>query len=112
MAAYTFDGINCAPRVDQMAPQVNPGESLYSVRNIPFSAASVLDLGGIGVRRYQAEVKVDPDDAADFEALLQESAVLVVNGVTYSRATLVELSNKQVTARNDFVFYQATWVVG
>jgi hypothetical protein len=111
MAAYTFDGIACAPRVDQMAPQINPGESLYSVRSIPYSAASILDLGGIGVRRYAAEVKVDPDDAAAFELLLQETAVLVVNGVTHSSATLVSLSNKQVTARNDWVFYSAEWIL-
>jgi hypothetical protein len=111
MAAYTFDGIACAPRVDQMAPQINPGESLYSVRSIPYSAASILDLGGIGVRRYAAEGKVDPDDAAAFELLLQETAVLVVNGVTHSSATLVSLSNKQVTARNDWVFYSAEWIL-
>ena len=112
MAAYTFDGIDCAPRVDQMAPQVNPGESLYSVRSIPYSTSSVLDLGGIGVRRYVAEVKVHPDDWADFQALLQESAVLVVNGTTYSRATLVSLTNHQVTARNDWHLVQAEWIVG
>jgi hypothetical protein len=113
LASYTFDNITCAPRIDQMVGQVNPGESLYSVRNIPYSSSSVLDLGGLGVRRYgPIEVKVDPDDAADFEALLQESAELVVNGTTYARATLVELSNKQVTARNDWVFYTAQWVVG
>lgn len=113
MAEYSFADIDCPPRVDQTVGQVNPGESLYSVRNIPFSGASVLDLGGIGVRRYgPIEVRVDPDDAADFEALLQASDELVVNGVTYARATLVSLTNKQVTARNDWVFYTAEFIVG
>jgi hypothetical protein len=113
VAEYSFAGIDCPPRVDQTVGQVNPGESLYSVRNIPFSSASVLDLGGIGVRRYgPIEVKVAPADWAAFEALLQESGELIVNGTTYSRATLVDLTNHQVTARNDHHFVSALWIVG
>lgn len=112
MPSYTFAGITCEPRADQVVPQVNAGESLYSVRQIPHSLHSVLDLGGIGVRRYAAEVILDPADAADFEALLQASDELVVNDVTYARATLVGLTNKQVTPRNDRVIYSAEWIVG
>jgi len=113
VAEYSFAGIDCPPRVDQTVGQVNPGESLYSIRNIPSSNASVLQVSGIGVRRYgPIEVKVLPADWADFQALLQTSDELVVNGTTYSRATLVELSNHQVTARNDFHFVTALWIVG
>lgn len=113
MAEYSFANIDCPPRADQTVGQVNPGESLYSVRNIPYSSASVLDLGGLGVRRYgPIEVKVLPADWADFEALLQTSDELVVNGTTYARATLVSLTNHQVTVRNDFHFVTAEWIVG
>src|SRR5688572_24513244 len=106
MPTYTFAGINCPPRASEAVPQINPGESLYSVRSIPYSTASVLDIGGIGVRRYAAEVRLDPDDAADFEALLQASDELVVNNVTYARATLVQLGNKTITPRGEWVFYR------
>jgi len=113
VAEYTFAGIDCPPRVDDMVAQVNPAESLYSVRNIPYSNASVLDLGGLGVRRYgPIEVKIDPVDWTAFEALLQASDVLVVNGTTYSRATLISLSNRRITPRGEWYFVTAEFIVG
>lgn len=113
MASYTFGGIACAPRADQFVPQVNPGESLYSVRPIPYAnGASVLDLGGTGVRRYgPVEVKVAPASYAAFAALVQTTGTLVVNGTTYSNATLVSLTNHQISVLNDWHFVTAEWVI-
>jgi hypothetical protein len=96
-----------------MVAQVNPPESLYSVRNIPYSSASVLDLGGLGVRRYgPIEVKIAPADWADFQALLQASDELIVNDTTYARATLISLSNHVITPRGEWHFVTAEFIVG
>src|SRR5690348_16702134 len=91
---YEFNGIKFGPRAAEKQALLGRGESLYALRHVPMSDFSVLDLGGVGAPIWTDEVRVAASDAASFEALLQNSAPVTLNGVDYPRATMTKCDGK------------------
>ena len=113
MAYYEFDSLEFKPRVSEAQPLVTPGESFYSLRHIPYSNANVLHLGGIGAYTYgPIEIRLEPSQVAAFVSKIHTTHELIVAGVEYANATLIQLTNKVTDPHGTYVWFTAMWVIG
>lgn len=112
MAEYSFDGILFGPKVDGLLPQPNAPESVVTERHIPYSDATVIEFGGKGPRRYTINIRLLPENVTAFEDRLQQEGVLVLNGESWGTATLMSLTNHTMSPREEYHFYDATWIIG
>jgi hypothetical protein len=113
MAYYEFGGVPFGPQAEEFQPIASRGDNQFSIRHIPHSNANVLDLGGRLPSYFgPVNIRVDPLDAVSLEALSQATDDLTVAGISYPSATLVNLTNKRLTPRGEWVYYTAHWIIG
>jgi hypothetical protein len=113
VAYYEFGSLEFKPRVSESQPLVSPGEVNYSLRHIPYSNANVLHIGGRNADTYgPIEIRLTPAQVAGFLAKLEDTDELIVAGVTYPSATLVQLNNKVTDPHGTHVWFTALWVIG
>lgn len=109
---YTFAGVRFGPKAEDAETLVDPYVTYTSERHVPYSNLTVFDVGGrAGARHYKLTVRISPAVVAGFEALLLVTDTLVVNGASYPEATLISLSNKKITPRREFYWFDAEWLV-
>jgi hypothetical protein len=112
VAFYEFDGQPFALRIQaETVPQVEAPESVVSERHVVYSDLTVLDVGGSGPRRFRCTVRLAPSEVVAFEGKRLRTGPLTVAGVTWASATLLRLTNHQMTPKGEYHFYDAEWVL-
>lgn len=84
---------------------------ITSIRPIPYSDASVLDISGLTETHFKATIIILPAALASWRATLGTEHALVVDSATYSTtAVLIALNNIRRTPHNDRILADVEFV--
>lgn len=111
MAYYEWQGVAFGPLTpDGMV--VIP-ESILNVteRHIPYSDASVTDIGGRSPRHYRSRIRLTVANFVSMESEIGQTSDLTLGGVVYPDATLLGLTNIRMTPRAEYVLTDADWLL-
>lgn len=111
MAYYEWQGNAFGPLLpDGLIPIP---ESVLNVteRHIPYSDASVTDIGGRSPRHYRARIKLTVAAFVSMESEIGETSDLTLGNVVYPDATLLGLTNIRETPQAEYVLTDADWLL-
>lgn len=109
-AFYEWAGLAFGPKISDAIP-IPSGELSVTERHIPYSDASVIDIGGRLPRHYATTIRINPNDYVAFDAALGQTADLYLANQLYPAATLVKLSAPQSTIHGEWILCEAEWVL-
>lgn len=110
-AFYEWQGNEFAPLIpDGMIP-IPEGAYNSTERHVPWGDVNVLDLGGRSSGHFRARIRMLIAAFVSMYAEVGQVADLILGGITYSDAALINLTNVRMTPGGEYVLADADWAL-